>query len=66
MGTPTKLTASMMRNYPDLMDVQHIQKILNIGRTKTYKLLKDGKIRSLRIGAEYRIPKAYLLEYLNN
>lgn len=33
--------------------------------TKTgYKLLKDGKIECLKIGRAYRIPKAYILRYL--
>jgi excisionase family DNA binding protein len=61
----TKLTAAMLRGYPDLMMASDIQKILQIGRTKAYDLLRNEKIRSLRIGAEYRIPKVFLLEYLN-
>ena len=61
-----KLSVSMLRGYPDLMSAKHIQKILNIGRSKTYTLLKSGELRSLRIGAEYRIPKPFLIEFLND
>jgi excisionase family DNA binding protein len=62
----SKITSAILRNYPDLMTVCDVQKILQIGRTKTYELLKSGQIRSLRVGTTYRIPKVYLLEYLNN
>ena len=29
-----------------------------------YKLLKSGKVKSLIVGRQYRIPKLYILEYL--
>lgn len=65
MNKPTKLTATAFRGHPDLMTVKDLQSILNTGRTKAYQLVKNGEIRSIKIGAEYRIPKTYLLEYLN-
>lgn len=34
--------------------------------TKTaYRLLRSGSIKSLLVGRRYRIPKIYILEYLN-
>lgn len=60
-----KLTASLLRGYPDLMSVHDMQNILNIGRSKAYDLLKSGEVRALRIGAKYRIPKPYLIDFLN-
>lgn len=60
-----KLTAAMLRGYPDLMSVNDIQDILHIGRSKAYSMLKSGEIRALRIGAKYRIPKPYLIDFLN-
>lgn len=62
----TKLTAAMLRDYPDLMVVSDVQKILHVGRTKAYALLKSGKIRSLMVGKTYRVPKTYLMDYLNS
>lgn len=29
-----------------------------------YKLLKSGRVKSLIVGRQYRIPKLYILEYL--
>lgn len=56
----------MLRKYPDLMSVNDIQNILHIGRSKAYEMLKSGEIRALRIGAKYRIPKPYLVDYFNS
>ena len=35
-----------------------------IGVTLDYKLLKERKIKSIKIGREYKIPKSYIIEYL--
>lgn len=60
-----KITASSLRGHPDLLTIKDLQKILKTGRTKTYSLVRNGFIRSIKVGAEYRIPKPFLLEYLN-
>ena len=56
---------SNLRNYPDLLTVKDMQKILNIGRTTAYKLLQSGEVKPLRIGAIYRIPKANLHDFID-
>jgi len=43
---------------PDLM------KMLNIGRNTAYRLLQNGKLKSIKIGKQYRIPKRFIIEYL--
>ena len=53
-----------LRRYPDLLTVKDIQDILHVGRSTAYSLLQSGQIRSLRIGSIYRIPKAYLTDYI--
>ena len=37
-------------NYPDIVTPEDIQKMLRIGRNSVYDLLKQGKIKSLRVG----------------
>ena len=44
----------------DLMDY------LSIGKTTAYKLLRTGKIQTLRIGRLYRIPKKAVDDYINS
>lgn len=55
----------MMELYPDVLTVSDIQRILRIGRTKAYHLVNSGQIPSIRIGNVIRVPKARLLEFMN-
>lgn len=55
----------MFTTYPDIVDIAQIRKMLGgIGVTLAYKLLKQRKIKSLKIGREYKIPKSCIIEYL--
>lgn len=57
----------MFTNYPDIVDISQMKKMLgNIGITLAYKLLKEKRIKSIKIGREYRIPKSCIIEYLLN
>ncbi len=55
----------MFTTYPDIVDITQMRKMLGgIGVTLAYKLLKQGKIKSIKIGREYRIPKSCIIQYL--
>ena len=54
----------MLSEYKDVLLPEDLQKILHIGRNTVYKYLAEGKIRSIKIGKKYRIPKNYLLEFI--
>lgn len=56
--------AQILEGYNDILLPEDLQKILMIGRNSVYKYLSEGKIRSIRIGGKYRIPKLYLLEFI--
>lgn len=51
-------------DYPDVVNVKQMCKILGIYKKTGYKLLKDNKIKHLKIGCKYLIPKVYILQYL--
>lgn len=56
------------RSYDELpltLRVEDLMPILDIGRNTAYELIRCGKIRSIRIGRQLRIPKAALVEYLS-
>ncbi len=57
---------NMFEKYPDILTIDDITKILNIGRNKAYQLIKEGKIRTIRIGRKHRIAKKMLIEYIEN
>lgn len=55
----------MFRDYPDIVTIEQMCKMLGGISTKTgYRLLKDGTIKNFVVGRRYRIPKLYILEYL--
>jgi excisionase family DNA binding protein len=53
----------MFRNYPDVVSVAQMQKMLGIGKNTAYKLLKDDEIKSKRVRGIHRIPKANIIKY---
>lgn len=54
----------MLENYSDVLKIQDVLEILDIGRNSAYKLIGNGSIKSLRIGGNIRIPKIHLIDYL--
>lgn len=49
---------------PRVYKVAELAKILQIGINKAYTLVHDKKIRSIKIGREYRIPRQCVEEWL--
>lgn len=49
----------------DVMSVEEMCSFLKISKKTGYKLLKEEKIKSLRIGRIYRISKIHIYAYLN-
>ena len=54
----------MLETCPDVCTIADVQSILQIGRTKAYKLVTSGQLRSIKIGSSIRIPKSALLEFI--
>ena len=53
----------MSQECPDVINIEQVCEILKISTKTGYRLLKDGKIQSLKVGRSYRIPKAHLVAY---
>jgi len=64
--SPKDAYCVMLRSYPDVLDIQQIAEILGVSTKTGYRLLHAGTITSLKIGRSYRIPKPYLLSYLQS
>lgn len=56
---------TQFRDFPDMLTPPDITKMLNISKTSTYRLLSENIIPSIRLGRVYRIPKAYVLQYIS-
>lgn len=40
-------------------------KILGIGRTKTYEIIRNGELKSIKIGGRHLVPHQCLQDYLD-
>ena len=54
----------MFQPYDDVVTVPEVAKMLRIGRNSAYDLVKTGKLKSVRVGNQIRIPKSSVIEFL--
>ena len=54
----------MFRQYPDVIDVHTLQKMLSISRHHAYSLITSGQIKGRKVGKSYKIPKVYVIDFL--
>lgn len=55
---------SNFEHIPDILTILELQKVLRIGRSTAYRLIKTSELRCIRIGRSIRIPKEYVLEFI--
>ena len=55
----------MFSKYPDVVSIKELTVMLNISKNTAYELLRSGKLKSIKIGKQYRIPKQFVIEYLS-
>ena len=63
--SPCEVYKVMLKDYPDVLNIEQMCEALSVSTKTGYKLLKSGTIQSLKVGRSYRIPKAHLLAYLS-
>ena len=49
---------------PDILTISELQKVLRVGRSTAYRLIKTSELRCIRIGRSIRIPREYVLEFI--
>lgn len=52
-------------DYPDVLTVEEVKEILQIGRRTAYRLIERNELQHFKIGTKIRIPKQCLINYLN-
>ena len=57
---------TMFSEYPDVVCVDDLTKMLHIGRNKAYELINSNTIQSIKIGKKYIIPKFRVIDFLTN
>ena len=54
----------LFSEYPDVVTVDDLQKMLKIGRNSAYDILKAGLIKTIKVGKRYIIPKQSVINFL--
>ena len=54
----------MFPEYPDVVSINQLRKMLGISRHLAYDLVTTQKIHSLRIGNSFKIPKVCVVDYI--
>lgn len=60
------MSSDIFKDYPDIVEISQLMEMLNISKYSAYKLVTENKIKHLVIGRKYRIPKIYVIEYVNS
>lgn len=47
----------MFANYPDVLTMANLMEMLQIGKVFAYQLVKEKKVKAIKIGREYKITK---------
>ncbi|MGI6584791.1 MAG: helix-turn-helix domain-containing protein [Lutisporaceae bacterium] len=56
----------MFEKYADVVSVEQLCEMLSICKTQAYMLLRVGLIKSKKVGRIYKIPKKYIVQYLES
>ena len=51
---------------PATLRVEELMPILSIGRNTAYEPVRSGRLRSIHVGRQVRIPKNALIEFLED
>lgn len=55
----------MFTDYPDIFNLVQMRKMLGgISNTLAYRMLREKKIKSKKVGREYKIPKVNVIKYM--
>jgi len=54
----------LFENYKDVVNIEDLTQMLNIGRNKAYELINSGIIKSFKIGKIHKIPKVWIMDYI--
>jgi len=54
----------VFKEYPDILDVKQVSAVLGVSKKTVYRLLHKGSLVSLKVGREFRVPKANLMRYM--
>jgi excisionase family DNA binding protein len=64
MISSQEIYRTVFKEYPDVLDIKQVSKLLGVSTKTVYRLLREGTIDSLKIGREFRVPKVNVMRYV--
>ncbi|MDE5582802.1 MAG: helix-turn-helix domain-containing protein [Ruminococcus sp.] len=55
----------MCEDLNEIITIEELMKLLNIGKNTAYRLLESGEIRAFILGNKWKIPRKSVIEYIN-
>lgn len=55
-----------LSKYDDVLTITDLMDYLAVGKNTAYSLIREGKIKSFRIGHNYKIPKQAVIDYIHS
>ena len=56
----------MFETYEDMVTIDDVCQMLNIGKNNAYRLLKEEKLHAFKIGRIWKISRQSVIEYVNH
>ena len=58
------MSISILAGYPEMGTPEQAAEVLQIGLTTCRQMCRDGRLPAAKIGNQWRIPRAWLIEFL--
>ena len=59
-------TQELFTEYPEIISVSQLMKLLHIGKVLAYKLIESKKIKAIKVGREFKIIKQSVIQLITN
>ena len=56
----------MLNEYSEILTVEDVLEVLNIGKNAAYDLFRSGEIKCFRLKNRWKVPKQAVIDYINN
>lgn len=60
----TTTTYHSLEELPLVLTVDDLMRVLGIGKNSAYNLVRSGQIRCIKVGAQFRIPREAVAEFI--
>lgn len=54
----------MFQNYPDVITTEQVAEMIGVCKSTIYNLLKTQRLRHVRVGRKYVIPKQAVIDFV--